>query len=1036
MAEDAAEEYGSGEFISEEVEESLEEDEGDQSATGQDAKNTKKVTIEVDAELGQETPKNRGTAFLRPEDLPEAKDEEEEDQEQKEARLSVANDEEHGAEEVHRRSSPARKGTTFLRPSDVPADEDQDEDEEQTEDMPAKRSVSIAAEGDDHEERKMGRKGTAFLRPSDLPHDDEEEEDEEQKQEQPAKKSVSMAVEDDHQERKMGRKGTAFLRPSDVPADEEEEDEEEEGGDERPAKKSVSIDAEDGQEMRKTSLKGTAFLSPSEIPLDDEEEEDGSKERKTGRKDTAFLRGSDLPVDDEEDDEDDAEQDGEGPTRKSVSMDVEDGHKEKKKCRKGTTFLDPSDLPIDDEQDEQDEEAQTKKKSVTIDAEDGAEERSIARKGTAFLGALDPPPDDEEDEQDEEGAHEEGSHEERQRARKGTAFLQPSDLPFDDEEEEEQDEEGPTPKSVSIDAEDGHGPKRRERKGTTFLRASELPADDEEENEEQDDEGPTRKSVSIDAEGDHEERRSVRHGTTFLRPSDLPDDAEEDEEQAEEGRVHKSASIDAGSDHETRKIDRKGTAFVNPSNIPSDDDPEEEKSERCEEPAEEQEQAAEEEEELSRSEILARFEGRGDAIEKSRKKKAQGKGGVRREKGSEVHKFLTKLKEKGGGKITVAWRRFFDSDGDGELDFPEFCTALTAFSWYGDVLKLWKDLAGGSPSLSLEVVDPDGAAILQAFESWCSDTMGGPTEVFKAIDDDGSDSLTADEFAEGLAALGFFDHPDLEAGMKEMIGNQELVLENLWPLLDQNGRGCVTADQLLFLEKDPDKKERVRQELLRIRRFGATPEQVISASGKMIHKLVMQTTALGNRHWSQLRDGHIGVGRPVRMQENLQASIGSQQKEPRRLKRNVSEPSAIDMSFLEALGSTKGSSMASPAGALPRLRLHRPSSSQLLRQKVDRNKSNMRRQCYGSGFSPPLPDMIWKSYKEAKASGGLESATSKAGTLTLSSSTGEPSSSLPSVSVSVVRRKKSAPASGFNPMRSQDFLSAGRQDALLQHYFE
>lgn len=31
---------------------------------------------------------------------------------------------------------------------------------------------------------------------------------------------------------------------------------------------------------------------------------------------------------------------------------------------------------------------------------------------------------------------------------------------------------------------------------------------------------------------------------------------------------------------------------------------------------------------------------------------------------------------------------------------------------------------------------------------------------------------------------------------------QEAVLQNLWPMLDQHCRGCITTDSLLFLEKD------------------------------------------------------------------------------------------------------------------------------------------------------------------------------------------------------------------------------------------
>merc|ERR1712232_373474 len=104
---------------------------------------------------------------------------------------------------------------------------------------------------------------------------------------------------------------------------------------------------------------------------------------------------------------------------------------------------------------------------------------------------------------------------------------------------------------------------------------------------------------------------------------------------------------------------------------------------------------------------------------------------------------------------------------------------------------------------------------------------------------------------------GFFEVDYVPANL----ATEELVLANLYPLLDQNGHGCVTADQLMFLEKDRVKRARIQSELARIREGGieAAAEPLRNDAQRMLHKLCMRNTSAGGKHWATLKPG-VAVG--------------------------------------------------------------------------------------------------------------------------------------------------------------------------------
>jgi len=232
--------------------------------------------------------------------------------------------------------------------------------------------------------------------------------------------------------------------------------------------------------------------------------------------------------------------------------------------------------------------------------------------------------------------------------------------------------------------------------------------------------------------------------------------------------------------------------------------------------------------------------------------------------------FLSFLLGKGNDNIAIAWRRHFDTDGDDRVDFLEFSDKLNTLGGYsGDVLQLWHALAGNDQAatvtgqgpmarsyLSLEVLDPDNAMLLDIFGRWCAN-LGGPSKLFSALDKEGRRWVQAPDFVGGLRELGLYEEPGLPVALR----SEERFLACLYPLIDQWCRGGVSEESLFFLEKDPERRRQLRRDVARAARACEKGGPVRSAATHLLGNLARKSTRLGRQDWKRAEknlDRHLG----------------------------------------------------------------------------------------------------------------------------------------------------------------------------------
>lgn len=137
--------------------------------------------------------------------------------------------------------------------------------------------------------------------------------------------------------------------------------------------------------------------------------------------------------------------------------------------------------------------------------------------------------------------------------------------------------------------------------------------------------------------------------------------------------------------------------------------------------------------------------------------------------------------------LVVAWRVGLDPDGDGKLQFTEFCAACRHMHYRGNLKALWNALdEDGTGFVTLDEVDPEAVEHLNDFTYLLSVFFGSIEEAwYSCLDRDGSERCTIEDFQRACKELGYFRAP-----------------KKLFKYLDTGCQGDITIDELFCLGLD------------------------------------------------------------------------------------------------------------------------------------------------------------------------------------------------------------------------------------------
>jgi len=178
------------------------------------------------------------------------------------------------------------------------------------------------------------------------------------------------------------------------------------------------------------------------------------------------------------------------------------------------------------------------------------------------------------------------------------------------------------------------------------------------------------------------------------------------------------------------------------------------------------------------------------------------------------------------GNLVRAWRQHLDPDGDGRLQFTEFCTQCRAIGFQGNLKALWLSLdVDDTGDISLSELDPEAVAHIEDFKRLLTIFFDDlDTAWYTAMDPDASGRCSQDEFQRGCAMLGYQWQASQLFRYFDIRDEKHISVEHLEMYLDvlQLPRATSQADALRFCCRATGLESRATFESFLKERFGGS----------------------------------------------------------------------------------------------------------------------------------------------------------------------------------------------------------------------
>lgn len=139
------------------------------------------------------------------------------------------------------------------------------------------------------------------------------------------------------------------------------------------------------------------------------------------------------------------------------------------------------------------------------------------------------------------------------------------------------------------------------------------------------------------------------------------------------------------------------------------------------------------------------------------------------------------------GSLVRACRCLLSPDDSMVLHKPQFLKACAKIGWQEDAKLIWQVLDNDdSGEATLDELDPQSAEVFASFRTFALKRFGSMSAAFRALDTDGTKTVSLDEFVKAMEAFGF-DRPS----------KSKLIFQGL----DKDGMDRLTEENVLFLEK-------------------------------------------------------------------------------------------------------------------------------------------------------------------------------------------------------------------------------------------